>query len=1090
MNPDEALNELKDLGKARTLEDVIKKAIPECQVDENKRGKILQIVKQPPSIEEVGEIIEEVGATTEPWLRARLIKPSLYKEIKNMQLDKQLFQIQELALAALAMIGADNDSREVVQSAALACLSNTVDQLRANLWIQGVNEKLKAPKTIKLEENRLEEGRLLLVDEKFIADVKSCNTQVEELKELKRKNGEGGNGFLKKPKYTNQQPPININIPPMNVPAPPLPQMNIQPPQNNIRLVANKNVFPTIKNSSLWRKVFTDSWLLDTVYLGASWEVIKPNKFDLGDSRIDQKYVDELLQLGFIRVAENKPSFVAPIFLVDKKTGDKRVVFNAKKINEHIIVPHFKYNDMREVKRAIIKNWYGITIDLSNAYMSISLKEEMKIYTQFRANNILYEYNRLPFGISYSPYCYSRLTDYVAGYFREEFPELLIFKYLDDWYILGEDKDDLREKGRVIVQLLEEFKFSVNINKSSLEPSHICVFLGYQLDTWSFRMSATNSKVEKLKATLTSLINNNKPSLRNLAQVIGILESFSVINKEIRNYFTRLQIRLGEGLKRYNNNYNYKISLDKDTIEEVQLILQNINYFISNEIRSDRLKIHFRTDSTLRGFGIHCLTYNIDRNGFFPPIFDDKSINWKETYAVGKIISYFKDLVRDKEVIVESDNFTTVATLNKRAKTVELSILAQEIHSSLRALNACIKLFYIPGISNTQADRLSRQVITSGDAMSPKGIEEIITNDFLKRKGYTLDILDLCATKENFRGKAYISRFFEKEAIGTDIFCQDLSFLSNKYILYCFPPPIISTRAAYESKFKKFINFCIQNGYEYETPNMQAIVNFLHTAEESGNSLNLSKSAIFSAYKLSNIKLPEELSNTVENLLKGRARERGSTQPDTTIWNIKELLDYIRADEGTNIQNVIKRTLTLVAITSGNRVSEIHQMKISKMKDQGNKLVFQLGITKTKGLDGIFQELEIVNYEKEPKISPYTNIKNYIEASKQFRDEILIMEEKDNLWISSVRPIKALSSQRISKLIKHYIQEAGITTRTHNTRKAAVSAAAWANMKVQDIIKAIEWKDEKMFREVYYKESKKEILAKTILSSNYEEDKE
>uniref|UniRef100_A0A0K0FID8 Tyr recombinase domain-containing protein n=1 Tax=Strongyloides venezuelensis TaxID=75913 RepID=A0A0K0FID8_STRVS len=266
---------------------------------------------------------------------------------------------------------------------------------------------------------------------------------------------------------------------------------------------------------------------------------------------------------------------------------------------------------------------------------------------------------------------------------------------------------------------------------------------------------------------------------------------------------------------------------------------------------------------------------------------------------------------------------------------------------------------------------------------------------------------------------------------------------------------------------------------------MKAIVHFLHTAKETGNSLNLSKSAIFSAYRLSNMKLPEELTNTVENLLKGRAKERGtSIQPEPTIWNVKDLLDYIRTDEDSDVQTVIKRTLTLVAITSEKRVFEIHQMKINKKKDHGNKLVFQLRITKTKGLDGIFQELKVINYEKEPKISPYTNIKKYLETSKQYREEILNTKEKNNLWISSVRPIKALSDQRISKLIKQYIAEARITTKTHNTRKAVASAAAWANMRVQDIVKAIEWKDERMFREVYYKESEKEILARTVLQHN------
>uniref|UniRef100_A0A0K0FTE4 Tyr recombinase domain-containing protein n=1 Tax=Strongyloides venezuelensis TaxID=75913 RepID=A0A0K0FTE4_STRVS len=254
------------------------------------------------------------------------------------------------------------------------------------------------------------------------------------------------------------------------------------------------------------------------------------------------------------------------------------------------------------------------------------------------------------------------------------------------------------------------------------------------------------------------------------------------------------------------------------------------------------------------------------------------------------------------------------------------SYLAQEIHCKLRVLNACIKLFYIPGITNIQADHLSRRPITTEDATALKVVEEIITKDLINRKGYALDILDLCATKENSKAK----------------------------------------------------------WVRVQKPNMKAIIHFLHTAKETGNSLNLSKSAIFSAYRLSNMKLPEELTNTVENLLKDKARKRGtSIQPEPTIWNVKDLLDYIRTDEDSNVQTVIKRTLTLVAITSGNRVSEIHQMKINKMKNH------------------------------------------------------------------------ALSAQRISKLINQYIAEDGITTRTYNTSKAVASAAAWANMRVPDIVKAI-----------------------------------
>jgi hypothetical protein len=68
---------------------------------------------------------------------------------------------------------------------------------------------------------------------------------------------------------------------------------------------------------------------------------------------------------------------------VPKKDGSFRPVINLKKLNLFVEYHHFKQENLSFVLDIIQKNDYLTSIDLTDAYFSISINNEFKIFLRF-----------------------------------------------------------------------------------------------------------------------------------------------------------------------------------------------------------------------------------------------------------------------------------------------------------------------------------------------------------------------------------------------------------------------------------------------------------------------------------------------------------------------------------------------------------------------------------------------------------------------------------------------------------------------------------------------------------------------------------
>ena len=108
----------------------------------------------------------------------------------------------------------------------------------------------------------------------------------------------------------------------------------------------------------------------------------------------------------------NKPHwwwFFSNIFLRPKKDGSFRPIINLRWLNAFVAYHHFKMETIRTAIQLIRPNCFMASIDLKDAYLSVPIAKEYRIYLRFAWQNKVYEFTCLPFGLECAPRVFTKV---------------------------------------------------------------------------------------------------------------------------------------------------------------------------------------------------------------------------------------------------------------------------------------------------------------------------------------------------------------------------------------------------------------------------------------------------------------------------------------------------------------------------------------------------------------------------------------------------------------------------------------------------------------------------------------------------------
>ena len=91
----------------------------------------------------------------------------------------------------------------------------------------------------------------------------------------------------------------------------------------------------------------------------------------------------------------DKTGFMSNIFLRPKRSGGHRLILNLKQLNKHVEYLHFKMDHLPSALALISKGAYFPSLDLSDAYYSVSVAPSHRKYMQFAFNGIIYRFTCL-----------------------------------------------------------------------------------------------------------------------------------------------------------------------------------------------------------------------------------------------------------------------------------------------------------------------------------------------------------------------------------------------------------------------------------------------------------------------------------------------------------------------------------------------------------------------------------------------------------------------------------------------------------------------------------------------------------------------
>lgn len=194
------------------------------------------------------------------------------------------------------------------------------------------------------------------------------------------------------------------------------------------------------------------------------------------------------------------PSFYSSMFVIPKKNGGVRPVFNHKQLNQYVEAPHFKMETIREVSQMIKPKDYLVSIYLSDAFLHIELHQDSRHYLRFKWKDQVYQYRTTAFGLSSSPYVFTKVCRPILEHLRSQ--GIRISAYLDDWLLLADSKQLAIQQAQMVVSLLQDLGWLINFKKSVLAPTQQLEHLGFLLNTKTMTAALPLRKLRDIKRSI------------------------------------------------------------------------------------------------------------------------------------------------------------------------------------------------------------------------------------------------------------------------------------------------------------------------------------------------------------------------------------------------------------------------------------------------------------------------------------------------------------------------------------------------------------------------------------------------------------
>lgn len=489
--------------------------------------------------------------------------------------------------------------------------------------------------------------------------------------------------------------------------------------------------------------------------------------------------IRNLESMGVIEQCESTvEQYISPVFLVKKHDNSFRKILNLKSFNRYVKYEHFKMESLKHLTDIVSQGCFMTSVDLRKAYYSVSVHPTSRKYLRFVWNKQLYQYCGLPNGLSSAPRIFTRLMKVIFSTLRDEGCDCVF--YIDDSIFVANTYDKCLADTSKAVNMLERAGFCIHAEKSVMNPCHKIRFLGFIVDSLDMKVYLPAEKQDKIKVTVSELLECPNVTIERLAQVIGLLVSCMPAYVFGKLHYRGLELDKINGLK--TGNYRTKIELTHYAKEDLSWWLHNVHKS-GFPIKPIIYEVEVYTDASLAGYGASTNGVTVGSRWSENELsaYGD-NINTLEMLAVKHAIASFSNVLKNRNVCIRTDNTTTVSYINLMGGThsTQCNSIAHEIWQLAIKHDIMLHASFIPGHLNVDADYASRHF--------NEDIEISLNQDVFGDICNALELsplVDLFASRHNYKVEQFVS--WKPDPLATYVDAFTINWATFDAI-YVFPP--------------------------------------------------------------------------------------------------------------------------------------------------------------------------------------------------------------------------------------------------------------------------------------------------------------
>lgn len=439
---------------------------------------------------------------------------------------------------------------------------------------------------------------------------------------------------------------------------------------------------------------------------------LHPYKLPPPKMEIMRQQINKLLEQKVIEPSTSPYS--SPAFLIPKSTDKHRLVIDYRQLNKKIEFESVPLPDIHGAFHYFSEAKVFTVMDLNQAFHQIPLAEESKKLTAFAVPFNLYQFTRVPFGLSQGSSVCSRLLEKIFHDLKFKY----VYHYLDDIVIYSKSMREHVNHLREVLSRLRQAGLTVNPEKVNFATSKFS-FLGHIVSS-DGNVSIDQERTRAIREFLPPC------DAKGIARFLGMINYFHKYIPRLADVAAPLNALRKKGVKfRWTPEHQRAFEILKDCIIQPP-VLQMANFSKEFVVQTDSSSVALgavicqEVDGTRLPISYASRTLTEQERKY--------SAYELECLAVIFAVEKFRPFLEHKEFLLETDNQALSWMLNhpKQLGRIGRWVLRLNCYK--------FRVRHIRGTQNVIADSLSRmfqvpvQETHTETKLEQNGVNTIITD--------------------------------------------------------------------------------------------------------------------------------------------------------------------------------------------------------------------------------------------------------------------------------------------------------------------------------------------------------------------------